>query len=206
MMTDLPAATNIQQQPPENNGLGTASFVISLVGLVSCGLLCPIGFILGLFALGKEPKGMAKAGIAIGLVGTILPVLIFLLFGTAILAMCGLSAAGIAQMAERQSASRPAAEAIYTHYESAGSLPDDTTGEQIVSAFQHDGQAFRYDAGSTSENFLILHPGKDGQWNTSDDWSVDWDVFELDDESRAEPDNDDDTLKPDETETEPGTP
>jgi hypothetical protein len=56
---------------PDQNGLGLASFIVSLVGLASVGLLSPIGAVMGLIALRREPKGFAIAGVVIGLLGSI---------------------------------------------------------------------------------------------------------------------------------------
>ena len=72
-MTDHPSGTS-------SNGLGIAGFVLSLLGLVSCGLLAPVGVVLSLFALRREPRGFAVAGLVIGLValcGWTIPIAIF---------------------------------------------------------------------------------------------------------------------------------
>ena len=82
--------TNVVVQPAPTNGLGIAGFIVSLVGLLSCGLLCPIGFLLSLVGLTKQPRGFAIAGAIIGAIGT----LWLVLFGFAmILAVFGLSSA-----------------------------------------------------------------------------------------------------------------
>ncbi len=169
-------AAHVHVHQSESNSLGTASFVLSLIGWFTCGLLCPIGLILGLIGLGRQPKGLAMAGVIIGALGTVVPLIVFLIFGTAILAMCGLGAAGLAQLAEQQQASRPAADAIYQHYQTNGSLPDGILGTTIVSGYSHDGQDFRYRAGSLPDSFYIQHPGRDGQWDTADDWETSWDL------------------------------
>jgi hypothetical protein len=76
------------------NGLGIAGFVVSLVGLLGTGgLLCPIGFIMSLIALGRQPKGFAIAGVVIGLLGTCGGLIVALAFGAAVLALLGITAA-----------------------------------------------------------------------------------------------------------------
>lgn len=70
----------IQQAP--SNGLGTAGFVVSLVGFVTCGILCPLGLLLSFFGLLKPPRGMAVAGTILGGLGSLW--LVF--FGFAIVA------------------------------------------------------------------------------------------------------------------------
>lgn len=85
-------------QPPQQvvvvqtqqNGLGVAGFVTSLVALLTCGILTPISLILSLVALRKEPRGLAIAGtvisgiqiIIVAMVG-ITPILALLGFGMA---------------------------------------------------------------------------------------------------------------------------
>ena len=53
------------------NGLGTAGFVTSLVGLfLTCGILSPIGLLFSAAALFKAPRGMAIAGFVLGAIGS----------------------------------------------------------------------------------------------------------------------------------------
>ena len=82
--------TNVVVQPAPTNGLGIAGFIVSLVGFLSCGLLSPIGFLLSLVGLTKQPRGFAIAGALIGAIGT----LWLFLFGFAmIVAFLGFSSA-----------------------------------------------------------------------------------------------------------------
>jgi len=84
-------------RPASSNGLGIAGFVCSLAGLLlTGGLLCPIGLILSLFALGREPRGFAIAGVILGLLGTCGWVLLWLVAGVAILAALGIGVAAVA--------------------------------------------------------------------------------------------------------------
>jgi len=70
-----------------SNGLGVAGFIVSLCGLLfTCGLICPIGFLLSLFALFKPPRGFAIAGSVIGGLGSLW--MVFFGFGM-LLAMVG---------------------------------------------------------------------------------------------------------------------
>ena len=62
--------------PPQyrtpSNGLGIAGFIVSLVGIVgSCGLLCPVGLLMSIIAMRREPRGFAIAGLIIGLLGSL---------------------------------------------------------------------------------------------------------------------------------------
>ncbi|MEM1330696.1 MAG: type II secretion system protein GspG [Planctomycetota bacterium] len=64
-----------------SNGLGIAGFVVSLLGLITGGCLSPIGFILSLIAVFREPRGFAIAGIVLGLLGLFGGVFVMLLVG-----------------------------------------------------------------------------------------------------------------------------
>ncbi len=62
---------NTPMEPPASNTLGLAGFLTSLVGVaLTAGLLCPVGLILSLIAIGRSPRGFAIAGVVIGLLGS----------------------------------------------------------------------------------------------------------------------------------------
>jgi len=62
----IPIATTMR-----SNTLGLAGFVTSLVGVTfTGGLLCPVGLILSLFALRRQPRGFAVAGTVLGFFGS----------------------------------------------------------------------------------------------------------------------------------------
>src|ERR1043165_9168202 len=63
------------------NGLGIAGFVVSLVGIFTLGLLCPIGLLLSFIALFRAPRGFAIAGLIIGLLGSLELTIIVAVFG-----------------------------------------------------------------------------------------------------------------------------
>ncbi|MDX2114175.1 MAG: type II secretion system protein GspG [Planctomycetota bacterium] len=84
---------NVQNR---SNGLGLAGFIVSLIGLCAGGLLSPIGLIMSLFAIGREPRGFAIAGVVIGFIGTCGGAIAALFFSVAIavaLAAAGFTAA-----------------------------------------------------------------------------------------------------------------
>ncbi len=78
------------RHPPrhsDSNGMGIAGFVCSLVGLVACaGVLCPIGLILSAIGMQREPRGLAIAGLIIGIVGSV-EVLVVILWWAALVAL-----------------------------------------------------------------------------------------------------------------------
>lgn len=105
-MSQQPVTQVVVQQSP-SNGLGTAGFVISLVGLLTCGLICPLGLLFSFFGLFKPPRGLAIAGTVIGLLGS----LWMIFFGFALVAgLLGFGAAVDEAMkeAERQAQERAA--------------------------------------------------------------------------------------------------
>lgn len=53
-----------------SNGLGTAGFVISLVGFLTCGLICPLGMLISFFGMFSRPRGTAIAGFVFGVIGS----------------------------------------------------------------------------------------------------------------------------------------
>ncbi|MFK7790684.1 MAG: DUF4190 domain-containing protein [Phycisphaeraceae bacterium] len=178
-MADTPQQTTVHVHHVQSNGMGTAAGVCSIIGLVSCGLLCPIGLVLGLMSMKKEPNGMAITGVVLGAIGSLIYAIIFIFFGGALLVACG-GCIGIANMAnelaEQRVASQPAADAIVAYYETNDKLPDDATVQQLLVGLEHEGHAFRFKAGIDGSSFTLEHPGDDGQWNTADDWQTDWDA------------------------------
>ena len=77
-MSQFPAASPHDVRPGSNR-LGFWGFICSVLGFVcTAGVLCPIGFLLSLFALRKNPRGFAIAGSVIGGVGTLLCILLIL--------------------------------------------------------------------------------------------------------------------------------
>lgn len=177
-MGDAPQHTIVHVHNPPSNGLGTAAGICSILGMVSCGLLCPVGLVLGLCSVGKEPKGMALTGVILGAIGSLIYLVVFIFFGGALLVMCG-GCIGLsnfaAELAEKQAATKPAADAIIAYYDEHGELPDDSEAELLISAFTHEGSGFRYEPVFGSA-FVIKHPGDDGVWDTQDDWVTSWDA------------------------------
>jgi len=66
----------------ETNGLALAGFVFSCLGWLTCGALCIPGVLLSFLGLLGRPRGLAVAGLLVGLPG----VLFFVLAGFAMVA------------------------------------------------------------------------------------------------------------------------
>lgn len=59
--------------PPPANYLGTTGLVFSILGLVTCGALSPIGLLLSLLGLTGKRRGGAIAGVILALLGLAIP-------------------------------------------------------------------------------------------------------------------------------------
>lgn len=74
----------------QKNGIGTAGFVLALIGLVFCWvpvldfILLLLGFIFSFIGLFKRPVGLAVAGLVISIIGSI--VMVVAVLGLAALA------------------------------------------------------------------------------------------------------------------------
>ena len=138
--------------------MGTAGFVLSLVGIVlTCGLLCPIGLILSLIALRRQPKGLAIAGTVIGAIGSVFVVIGGLAIGTGALADV-LTAAKIGM----------AARSIENAREANGALPSNDEGTALIAEHKDAWKnALRYEIDGAE--YTITSAGKDGVFDTDDD-------------------------------------
>lgn len=163
----------------QTNSLGTTGFVISLVGLVvTGGILCPIGLLLSLIALGKQPRGLAVAGVILGLIGSCAGLLIFLAFGALILAALGIGVAAVSMaMADPEGAELTIdmgqiAAAVEMQRDRDGYLPATLSGLGLDSNLLTDpwGSAYEYVLTSESEKpgFELISFGPD-RVNGSDD-------------------------------------
>lgn len=156
----------VHTQP--SNGMGTAGFVISLVGLLLfCGLLSPLGLIFSLIGLGKEPRGLAIAGTVIGLIGSIwLPLVGLALIGTVV---------GLGAVADEPGSNIKTgisiAEAhgvIEQHSGAGGALPSAAEGNRLIAGIVDAwGTALRYEPGD--ERYVIRSAGPDRVFGTADD-------------------------------------
>ena len=163
----------IQQGPSQSNGMGIAGFVVSLVGFISCGLLSPIGCILSLMGLRQEPRGLAIAGLVLGLVGSAW----LALFGFACIAgTLGLSvAAKTAGAALSTSVSVTSVCSVVQEYGQAhqGKLPSE---KELKAVLQRDGKPTKDAWGNElryritgASNYEVRSAGPDGKFDTGDD-------------------------------------
>ncbi|MEM8738780.1 MAG: DUF4190 domain-containing protein [Planctomycetota bacterium] len=168
-MNDQPApapnVTHVHVEKSPSNGMGTAGFVLSLVGWVTCGVLCPVGLVLSIIGVRREPRGLAIAGIIIGALGS----LFLLVIGLGVIAgILGLGAASTVIVASAQQAAvqfKATAE-VQGYYAQQGSLPDPSTFRSLDPDFTQD--TIRYET-LTTDSFRLTTPGFDGVFGTDDD-------------------------------------
>ncbi|MEM9414249.1 MAG: hypothetical protein AAGA29_02070 [Planctomycetota bacterium] len=143
---------------PPTNGLGLAGFIVSIVGMVVClGALCPIGALMSLPAAFKPPRGFAVAGLIIGVLGTLLWGLLWVLF---VIYSSTLSASSNLWNAEME---------IDGYYYSNNALPDDATGNQLVGIYDDQwGTPLSYRR-IDAQNYELISAGPDQQLGTADD-------------------------------------
>jgi len=148
-----------QHAPRPTNGIGTAGFVVSLVGIVLCGLISPIGLVLSIIGLGREPKGLAIAGTVIGGIGTLLlPVVILVVWVTV----------PEAQIEGSKAIVKEAASKIEALQKEGGEPPRVDEAEEVLDQYiDLYGKRLRYEP--TEEGFRVRSAGKDREFDTDDD-------------------------------------
>lgn len=170
-------STNYPSAPSQNqsNGLGIAGFIVSLLGIIgTCGLLSPVGLVMSIIAMKREPKGFAIAGLVLGIIGSLsvlIGVILIGLFGVAaVLAAIGISAAAppIHATAEMVRLTHTVAQYRTDH----GSLP---AAVSQLPGLSHDqitdpwGNAYLIVPDTSPDGFSIVSVGPDGQPSTGDE-------------------------------------
>jgi len=145
-------------QNSKSNGLGVASFVLSILGWLTCGILAPIAFLLSLLALIVDrPKGMAVAGFVISGVAMI-P---FFAVGLGlVIGILGLSMLPPLEVLQAQTK-------IEAMYEEAGALPDQPTGNAALEDLLGSGVVIYFPQGE--KRYRITSAGTDDRLGTHDD-------------------------------------
>ena len=156
-------------QPPKENGFGLAGFIVSIAGLVLCGVPSIFGVVLSMIGLGKEPKGLAIAGLIIGLIGLVeVAVVGFLAFSAYQFAQ---NAGTFFQEIAIESQLNEHATAIGDQWESSSQIPTQSEGDELLKG-QRDmiGNQIIYETDGTS--FTLRSAGADGTLETDDDVTV----------------------------------
>ncbi len=152
--------------PPQENGLGIAGFIVSVIGIITCGTLSIIGVIISAIGLGKEPKGMAIAGLIIGLIGLVE------LAGFGFLMFAGIRGAqqigqGMQQIIVQTQLETNAAE-ISEVWSENDRVPSQEEGDELVAGtLDVWGNPIAYE--TDDAGFSLRSPGQDGVPMTEDD-------------------------------------
>lgn len=152
--------------PQPSNGLGIAGFVVSLVGIVTGGILSPIGLLLSLIALFRPPRGFAIAGLIIGLIGSLVLLVWLFFFG-----MMGFACFHIGKIAANTAAPMARAEEIINRYSFAHhrDLPEDPEGNTLITGI-NDGWGHPLHYHKVAPNsYELRSAGPDGIYDNGDD-------------------------------------
>lgn len=173
-MSQNPPQPQFYTYQPETNGLAIAGCIISILGILTGGLLCPIGLIVSLVALGKpHGKGWAWSGVIVGLLGTCAGLIIFLIFGALILAALGLAIA-LSNVEQTEITLDMGVITAHTakYEDDNGVLPANLELLKLPASNKTDpwGNPYRYLLDDTTElGFELISDGQDGKTGSSDD-------------------------------------
>ena len=82
-------------QAEESNGWGVTGLVLSIVGLLTCGFVSPLGLLISLIGLFKPPRATAIIGTILGGIGTLIVAFFGMMILGAVMAMIGLGNAAV---------------------------------------------------------------------------------------------------------------
>jgi hypothetical protein len=167
-----PSSLSYQTRRPHvrANVPGLVGFIFSIVGLVTCGLLSPIAAVLSGVGMRREPRGLAIAGLVIGIVGTLELAAIATIMGVGYFAAKRASViltSTFTTLSNSEMASRSVLASTV-----GGALPEDADGNTaIVGNVDGWGRPFRYHKFNEWRS-EIRSAGADGLFDTADDFFV----------------------------------
>ncbi len=154
---------------PGENGLGLAGFIVSMAGLVLCGIPSIIGVLLSLLGLRKSPKGFATAGLIIGMLGLLeLGLAIFVSINVY---KVGQRAGGFIQSIPVYVRLNQEAQIVVDEWNSLDRIPTKQEGDELLKGKRDSmGNPMVYE--TDGESFSIRTAGPDGTLQTKDDITV----------------------------------
>ncbi|PQO43018.1 hypothetical protein [Blastopirellula marina] len=153
-----------------SGGQSSTGFVVSLLGLLACCLLSPIGLILSYAEMRKQPGGLATAGFVMGLIGTLLLLLTVVGIGIALFLMKDAYGPVFEQL-EQVTRGQEASHMVDSFAEEHGRLPTPEEAEQMFAQKGPAGKSLVLETGKQGA-YAIRDPGADGKHGTSDDYST----------------------------------
>jgi hypothetical protein len=143
----------------QTNGLGIGGFVVSLVGILTCGVISPIALILSLVALRRQPRGFAIAGSVIGGIGTLM---------IAGIAVAWVTVPDLRNVFETSIAMAEAHTIIEANRGEGDALPSEDEGNELLEDLEDGwGNPLQYEV--DGERFVVRSAGPDGEFGTEDD-------------------------------------
>ncbi len=171
MSTHNPIAEQIP--PARGNGLGLFSFILSVLGLSTCGTLSAVSLVLSIIGLKREPRGTAVAGFILSLLGLVLLSSSLFYFLTGFYAFSNSFGNFMAPTGNSDPAAETAIEMqtitikVGKQWQEKQLLPSQTEGDQLVaSAIDGWGNPIEYQTDGTS--FSIISLGADGKVSPDD--------------------------------------
>jgi len=177
-MASNPYAPDAPAGASPRNDLALAGFIISIAGFLTAGILCPVGLVISLVALGREPRGFAIAGAIIGGLGSCTALLvggmILLGLGAGLLAAIGIAtvvALSQPQKLEITADMAQVAALVEDFRDANGRLPLDLDEAGVPEGLQLDpwGVGYRIDPFDAAPGFDVRSAGEDGIFDSDDD-------------------------------------
>lgn len=178
------------RQTTDTNPVGLAGFIVSLVSLVACGgLLSPVGLILSLVGCFRQPRGLAIAGLVLGIIGSGAFILGIVAFGVALVAgaiALIFGASFLGQTLETSFDANEVRKAIVAYERAEGRLPDELGDmASLDEGAAHDfwDTPYRMEIDESSRQFTLVSLGEDKTLGTGDDIRITLPIVALDGES-----------------------
>ena len=178
------AFENSGEEPIPNNGIGLTSFIMSVIGFVTCGSLSLISLPLSIIGLKQEPRGTAVAGFILSLLGICL---FFWVISFSVLTYASFQGMNFGALTTQINNTLPSAQtnfslqvaaiAIGETWAETGELPDQQTGDTIAKqeadfwgnplVYETDGKVFSVISlgpdGTASQDDLSFGPFDDAE-------------------------------------------
>ncbi|MCC9605358.1 DUF4190 domain-containing protein [Blastopirellula sp. JC732] len=155
----------------QDNSLGLAGFIVSVFGILTCGILSPIGLLLSIFGAFKQPRGLAILGIVNGVIGSIGLLIVGSFFAVGLL---GLSA--VADAVDKARRVQQASNLVCDFAEENERLPTVAEAQTLFAEIDPSGDRLRYEPGEAG-NFTVVEAGSDNEFDTFDDLDLEENAF-----------------------------
>lgn len=156
-------------QPQPKNRIGFVGFALSILGMVTLGLLSPVAFLVSLCGLANRPRKYAVAGTLLGVIGSVVLVVI----GTVgyHVAVRGGQLFAEALVYSTTATVLPLIEAsdeIEKYTRDHGTIPDLATGQRLIASFRDiSNRPLSYDVDGRS--YSVTSRGGDSKFSSEDD-------------------------------------